>query len=125
MSVLVVYALCAVAPAAVFLAAAKLLDRWSNPTPRRRGRAVPAVPTDPGLERLVAHLRRLDAEYHRISRSDLPARVSRMRTVTLAYDDTLRACCRALDVPQPERVPLGSVDRLQTEAALAQRGLTW
>ena len=45
--------------------------------------------------------------------------------VGMAYDDTLRACCRAVGLEAPERSPLSSIHRLQTEAALAQAGVTW
>ncbi len=55
----------------------------------------------------------------------MPVRAARLRAVTLAYDDTLRACCAALELPQPDRPPLSPIVRLETEAALAQRGLTW
>lgn len=94
---------------------------WSGPP--RRGTGVPQGPT---LERLVSDLRRLERDYRRIEASDLPAKAARLRSVTLAYDDTLRACCRALGLPEPQEAPpLGPVARLQTEAALAQHGLTW
>ena len=124
MYVVVLYALLAVTPAVVLLLAAKALERFTRARgwPLRR----PAVAAaQPPLERLLADLRRLEADYRRIEASDLPGRAARLRTVTLAYDDTLRACCTALDLPQPDRPPLSPVVRLQTEAALAQRGLTW
>ena len=122
MQVLVVYAACAVAPAAFFYGASRALDRltrWNGPRTR-----TPST-SDPGLERLVGALRRLEQDYSRIQASDLPGRATRLRTVALAYDDTLLACCRALGLPQPASAPLGPLTRLQTEAALAQSGLTW
>jgi hypothetical protein len=119
----VTYALLAATPAAVFLLAIKALERFTTSRPPLRRRT--AVPVEPSLERLVADLRRLEGDYRRIEASDLPGRAARLRTVTLAYDDTLRACCTALDLPQPDRPPLSPLVRLQTEAALAQRGLTW
>lgn len=121
MPVPLVYALLAVTPALALLLAGHGLDRfcrWQAAGSRR------AQPNGPSLERMVADLRRLEADYRRIDASDLPGRVSRMRTVALAYDDRLRDCCRALGLPEPE-VPLSSIDRLQTEAALAQQGVTW
>jgi hypothetical protein len=118
----VTYALLAATPAAVFLLAIKALERFTSGRPVRRRTP---VPVEPSLERLVADLRRLEGDYRRIEASDLPGRAARLRTVTLAYDDILRACCTALDLPQPDRPPLSPLVRLQTEAALAQRGLTW
>lgn len=123
MPVLVAYALLAVTPALALFAAGRLLERWARSHGRRRRRAS-APPAAPSLERLVADLRRLEADYRRIADSDLPGRVARMRTVTMAYDDVLRACCRAVGLDEPA-TPLSSLDRLHTEAALAQQGLTW
>ncbi len=126
MSDVAMYAVLAVTPAAVLLGLARLLERWCHDRfPARWGsrRPVPQ-PTGPTLERLAADLRRLSAEYRRIDASDLPARVSRLRTVTLAYDDTLRACCTAVGVAAPPP-PMSTLDRLQTEATLAQSGVTW
>lgn len=89
------------------------------------GRRRDAAPAEPSLERLVNDLRRLELEYRRVERSDLLARAARLRAVTIAYDDTLRACCRALQLPPPDQPPLSAVARLETEAALSQRGLSW
>ena len=121
MPVLLVYAVLAVTPAAALLAAGHALARWS--TWGTRG-PTPPGPAPASLERVVADLHRLSADYRRIAGSDLPGRVARMRTVTLAYDDRLRDCCTVLGLPEPG-VPLSSFDRLQTEAALAQQGVTW
>lgn len=124
MNDVVAYAVLFVAPALVLLAlmnAAMWFCRWDPP--RRRARA--ATPTGPTLERLVNDLRRLESDYRRIERSDLPAKAVRLRAVSLAYDDTLRACCLALELPEPEPAPLSSLARLRTEAELAQHGLTW
>lgn len=142
MPVVLAYALLAVTPALALIGAGRLLDRWARGPGSGRPRtswwsgrswwsggsllprqAAPA-PAGPSLERLVADLRRLEADYRRIAASDLPGRVSRMRTVTLAYDDVLRACCRAVGLDEPA-TPFSSLDRLQTEAALSQQGLTW
>ena len=115
-------ALCFVPSAAFYLAfrGLQVVCSWSGPPWRRS-----AAPQGPTLERLVSDLRRLERDYRCIEDSDLPAKAARLRSVTLAYDDTLRACCRALDLAEPEKPPLGPVARLQTEAALAQHGLTW
>ena len=79
----------------------------------------------PPIERLVRDLRRLERDYSRIERSDLPRRALRLQGVSLAYDDTLRACCTALEIPCPGRAPLDPVERLEIEATLAQHGLVW
>ena len=120
---LALYAGLCVTPSIAFYLAMRGLEvvcAWSGPPWRRV-----VSPQGPTLERLVADLRRLELDYRRIEASDLPAKAARLRSVTMAYDDTLRDCCRALDLPEPEKPPMGSVARLQTEAALAQHGLTW
>lgn len=121
MPTLVAYALLAVTPGVALLLGARALERWCAAYPSRSG---PARATGPSLEQLTANLRRLEEDYRRIAASDLPGRVSRMRTVALAYDDTLRACCRAVGLPEP-RDPLDGLARLETEAALTQHGVTW
>ena len=115
-------ALCCVPSIAFYLGMRGLMAvcAWNGPPWRRE-----LAPQGPTLERLVSDLRRLEGDYRRIEASDLPAKAARLRSVTLAYDDTLTACCRALDLPEPDKPPLGPVERLQTEAALAQHGLTW
>jgi len=123
-----------VAPAAAFWLVVKALSWWSTwDGPRRQPPADPAGPQQkavgdpagPSLQRLVDDLRRLEREYSRVERSDLPARAARLRALNLAYDDTLRACCHELGLPEPRERPLSSVVRLQTEAELAQHGLVW
>jgi hypothetical protein len=115
-------------PAAAFWAAGRAWEalgrvdspRWwppPDPVPQPRG---------PAIERLGADLHRLSAEICRIERSDAPAKVARMRAAALAYDDVLLEACRALDVPAPvPRAPLGPLERLEAEAALAREGLVW
>lgn len=121
MPVFAVYVVLVATPAVALLGAGHALERWCRAYPRgRRSRPAPR----PSLERLVGDLQRLESDYRRIAASDLPGRVSRMRTVTLAYDDVLRACCDAVGLPEPSD-PLTALDRLETEAALAQQGLTW
>lgn len=120
---LIAYAALAFAPAASFLGLARLLDWWA------RGGRLPIrrrpVPDGPPIERLVADLRRLERDYTRIESSDLPRRAVRLQGVGLAYDDTLCACCTALEIPWSGRRPLDAVERLQIEATLAQHGLVW
>jgi hypothetical protein len=122
----VAYMALAFVPGVVFVVAAKALERWSRAEswPRRRSRE-PLEPAGPPIEQLVADLRRLGRDSSRIAESDLPRRQSRLQSVTLAYDDTLCACCTALEIPAPGRPPFDPVQRLEIEATLAQRGLTW
>jgi hypothetical protein len=122
---LVVYAALAFVPAAFFCGLAKALDWWVRGATRDRASAAPPVPAGPPIEQLVRDLRRLERDYSRIERSDLPRRAIRLQGVSLAYDDTLCACATALEIPWSERPPLDAVQRLQIEASLAQHGLVW
>ena len=110
------------APVLFFFALAKVLDWWAGGGTLVRPRP---VPPGPPIERLVSDLRRLEREYSRIERSDLPRRVVRLQGVSLAYDDTLCACAVALEIPWSTRPPLDPIQRLEIEATLAQRGLVW
>ena len=122
----VLYMALAFLPGAVFVAAAKALERWSRGESWvRRGSRQDAEPAGPPIEQLCADLRRLGHDYSRIAESDLPRRQLRLQSVTMAYDDTLCACCTALEIPAPGRPPFDAVQRLEIEATLAQRGLTW
>ena len=125
MNVLLYMAL-AFLPGVVFVAAAKALERWSRAESwSRRGSRQDPEPAGPPIEQLCADLRRLGHDYSRIAESDLPRRQLRLQSVTMAYDDTLCACCTALEIPAPGRPPFDAVQRLEIEATLAQRGLTW
>jgi hypothetical protein len=123
-SALGIYVLLALAPVAAFLAARAAVERLVLGRPAGPS-GQPSVAGGRPLDLLVADLGRLERDYQRISRSAEPGRVSRLRAVGLAYDDTLRACCLRVGLPVPEGSPLGAVHRLETEAALAQRGVTW
>jgi hypothetical protein len=79
----------------------------------------------PRIEVLAQNLRTLQHEFQRIESSDLPAVQVRLKAVTLAYDDVLLDCCRALDVEPPHEPPLDSVERIEVESQLARRGLVW
>ncbi len=125
MGPLLTYAIICVAPAGAFLALEQALKWYVRPDRAVAARPAPPRPTGPSLERLVEDLRRLEAEYRRIERSEQAARAHRMRAVSLAYDDTLCECCRALGLPPPSRCPLSSWDRVQAEVELARHGLTW
>ena len=123
---ILLYIALAFLPGVVFAVAARLLERWSRGESRPRGgRRAAAEPEGPPIEQLVGDLRRLGRDYSRIVDSDLPRRQLRLQSVTLAYDDTLCACCTALEIPAPGRPPFDAVQRLEIEATLAQRGLTW
>lgn len=122
MNVLAYLALACV-PAAVFVGLARVLEWWVYREGRDRRRD--PAPAGPPIERLVSDLRRLERDYSRIEHSDLPRRAVRLQGVSLAYDDTLRACCTALEIPAPGPPPFDPVERLQIEATLAQRGLVW
>ena len=115
-------ALCAV-PAAAFYGLARLLG-WYTTWDRARDDDEP-VPGGPAITTLCRDLTRLQRDYQTLLRSDAPAKAARLRAVGLAYDDTLCACCAALEVEDPGRPPLDGAVRLEVEAALAQRGLNW
>lgn len=91
---------------------------------RLRGRPEPQ-PTGVPVQRLAADLSRLSAHFVQVDESDAPAKAFRLRAVALAYDGVLLDAARTLDVPAPEQPPLRPIERLQTEAALAQEGLVW
>lgn len=121
---IVIYAAICVGPAAVFLALEHAYGFWVGLANRRRASAPPA-PTHPPVERLAVDLHWLADEMTRLRVSDVPAKVHRLTAVSLAYDDTLRMCCDALEVPVPEHRELRGAERLQLEAELAQAGLDW
>lgn len=91
--------------------------RW-----RRRGVVQPEAPP---VEQLAADLHRLAVQLAEVERSDATAKVARLRATTLAYDDVLLTACRALQITPPGSPPLQPIERLETEAALAQEGLVW
>lgn len=119
MEVVVLYVAVAAAPAAAMVALERVLRWWC-----RGGGGRATTPSGRSLEQLAADLRRLDAEQRTLTCTGAPVPGMRMRAVSLAYDDTLRACCRAVGIAEPP-TPLSSIDRLQTEAELAMHGLSW
>lgn len=123
MGTVALYLLLAVTPAAVFWGVTEAFDRFT--VPRHRPGPPGAVPVGRPLERLTDDLRRLEREYRRIERSGEPMRARRLQAVRMAYDDTLATCCRAVGVPVVATTPMSALHRLETEAALAQRGVTW
>ena len=87
--------------------------------------AAPEHSNTPPLERLAADLRRLTDDLERIEIADPPHKMVRMRATMVAYDDTLLIACRTLVSIPPGTGPLDDVERLQTEAALVQQGMSW
>lgn len=116
------YVLFAVLPAAVFHGAWVALQRWSSGS---SWRVQPSAPSERALEVLVSDLRRLEADFSRTLTAEVPYRAARLKAISLAYDDTLRICCRVLDVPEPGRPPWSPTTRLAIEAELARAGLDW
>lgn len=104
---------------------------WLDGVQRRLTRLIPRRlrrtrrPDVLSVERLAADLHRLAVNLDTLERSDEMHRVARLRAASLAYDDVLLSACRTLQVDVPDSTPLRPVERLQTEAALAQRGLVW
>ena len=101
-----------------------VFDRVEALRDRLRPRRAQRAQVQP-VERLAADLHRLAVHLDKVERSDEMHRVARLRAASLAYDDVLRSACRTLEVEVPDSTPLHPVERLQTEAALAQRGLVW
>ena len=124
MRTFVMYVLLALTPAVAFLVGQRALERFTLPS-RRPTRAGPVAAVDRPLDQLVLDLGRLERHYREIECSQASARVRRLKAVELAYDDTLRACCRSVGLAEPQTAGMSAFDRLQTEAALAQRGVHW
>jgi hypothetical protein len=101
-----------------------LLDRIEGLRDRLRPQREQPAQVQP-VERLAADLHRLAVHLDTVERSREMHRVARLRAASLAYDDVLLSACRTLEVEVPDSTPLHPVERLQTEAALAQRGLIW
>ena len=91
---------------------------------RPRSPRSPAPPRT-SLGRLVDERARLEREYERLERSVEPSRERQLHAVALAYDEVLRSCCAALDLEAPATLPFDGLERLEVQAALAQRGLSW
>jgi hypothetical protein len=98
-----------------------LQDRANGLLDRMRPQRAQVEP----VERLAADLHRLAGHLDSLEHSDQMHRATRLRAASLAYDDVLLSACRTLEVEVPDSTPLHPVERLQTEAALAQRGLVW
>jgi hypothetical protein len=101
-----------------------VLDRAESLAHALRRRR-PAPPAAQPVERLAADLHRLAVHLDSVERSRELHRVARLRAAALAYDDVLLSACRTFEIEVPDGTPLQPVERLQTEAALAQCGLVW
>jgi hypothetical protein len=125
------FATAALLPGVIIQLVLGVRPRWMERVQRRLTRLIPrrlrrARRSDVlSVERLAADLHRLAVHLDTLERSDEMHRVARLRAASLAYDDVLLSACRTLQVDVPDRTPLHPVERLQTEAALAQRGLVW
>jgi hypothetical protein len=85
---------------------------------RRRTRRTP-------VEQLAADLHRLSVHLSEIERSQELHRAARLRAAAIAYDAVLVDACRTLEIEAYDSTPLRPIERLETEAALAQEGLVW
>ncbi len=120
-------ALAAVVPAMFVLTVENLsavLDGCGRLRHRLRPHRYPAADRR-AIETLAADLCRIAAQLREIEYSDELHRADRMRAAVLAYDDVLLSACRALEIDVAARAPLASLERLETEAALACEGLVW
>jgi hypothetical protein len=108
-------------PAAVLWVLVSAYDRLGRYNPAPKGPVV----ADRSIEQLAGDLRRLRLEETRLRQSDLPAKAARLRSLMLAYDDTLCASCRAVGLPAPGPPPLHHDVRRRIEAALGDQGLGW
>ena len=118
-------AVLSLAPVGCLVLIGKALDRLvfvsNRPNwPRRRGKRS----TQPDIAKLARDLRRLSADHDELTADGVVGQALRMRAVQVAYDETLRDACRALDVDLPAD-QIDAVSRIQIEADLATRGLTW
>jgi hypothetical protein len=119
-----VAALVPLAVTALIVHVAPLTDRARELLERMRPERSQRAQVQP-VERLAADLHRLSIHIDTIERSQEMHRAARLRAASLAYDYVLLSACRTLEVEVPARTPLAPVERLQTEAALAQAGLVW
>ena len=96
----------------------------AGPDPHGQTRADPRR-----LDRLRRDLARLEREYRTLERTlehgRDPGGPARLHALCVRYDETLVECYEALGLPAPGRPPLSGVVRLQVEASLAQRGVSW
>ena len=115
------YALLAVTPAAAFWGFAVGWDWLARHQPVDRAPA----PENRSIEALVRDLRRLNTQQRRLHHDDPPAKAARLRSLMLAYDDTLLAAGAVLGLPQPHAPPLPDSIRLELELALTEQGLVW
>lgn len=96
-----------------------LVRLWERIHPR------PPRPSTVSVEQLARDLRRLASLLEQTYATEQPSKMERLTAAALAYDWVLLSACRTLEVPAPSMPPLDAFSRLETEAALARRGLDW
>lgn len=121
MGAIAVYAVLAMTPAAAFWAFAMAYEWLARYEPT--GRA--SDPSARSIEQLVRDLRRLGDQQRRLRQGDAAAKGARLRSLMLAYDDTLLAACAAVELPRAGEPPLSDAVRLEIELALTEQGLVW
>lgn len=109
---------------AAFVHLPDIFDRIESVVGRLRSRRAQR-PRHQSVERLSADLHRLSVHLEHVECSHEMHRMARLRAASLAYDDVLLSACRTLQIEVPARSPLDPLERLETEAALAQQGLVW
>lgn len=131
-SIVLLYLGVCLLPAAVLYALAWAWRLWSGERPRpawllRQRTVTPPTPAHPPIEQLLVDLHCLGRELDLARSTNGPAKVHRMKAVSLAYDDVLTMCCEELEVSVPVvgRRPLETAERLQLEAGLARTGARW
>jgi hypothetical protein len=106
-----------------FVHLAAIMERLAALSRRLRGRASSA--SHPPVEQIAADLHRLSAHLEAVERSRELHRIDRLKAAALAYDALLLQACETLEVEIYASTPLRPLERLETEAALAQQGLVW
>ena len=108
----------------VFVNLSAVLERLGSlPYLLRLRRREPVPRTS--VEQLAADLHRLGTDLAEVERSDALHRAARLRAAAIAYDEVLVRACQTLEIDVSSATPLRPIERLETEAALAQEGLVW
>ncbi len=122
MGTIAAYAFLAMTPAAAFWAFAMTYEWLARYEPTGRASVPPPVRS---IEQVVGDLRRLGDQHRRLRQGEAAAKAARLRSLMLAYDDTLLAACVAVGLPQAGQPPLPDAVRLEIELALTEQGLVW
>lgn len=121
MGTIAFYAFLAMTPTTAFLALAKGCE-W---VARYEPRISVSFSSVRSIEQLTRDLRRLGDQQRGVREGEVPAKAARLRSLMLAYDDTLLATCLAVGLPRPSQPPLPDAVRLEIELALTQQGVVW